>query len=75
MRSGSRVVPVSKPEAGEAALALTRKNLSRNTVRMGITQNPVGLGIVEAGQSKPEVVKPCRDIRMGTFWPTSFPSL
>ncbi|MGO7042132.1 TraH family protein [Rhizobium acaciae] len=66
VRSGNRVVLVPKPTTTEEALALIRDNLGRNTVRVGVTQYPAGLGIVEAGQLKPEMVEPCENIRMGT---------
>lgn len=66
VRSGNRVVLVPKPTTPEEALALIRDNLGRNTVRVGITQYPAGLGIVEAGELKPDMVEPCENIRMGT---------
>ncbi|MDR6101827.1 hypothetical protein QE369_002024 [Agrobacterium larrymoorei] len=66
VRSGNRVVLVPKATTPEEALALIRDNLGRNTVRVGITQYPAGVGIVEAGQLKPDVVEPCENIRMGT---------
>ena len=66
VRSGNRVVLVPKPPTPEEAWALIRDNLGRNTVRVGITQYPAGLGIVEAGQLKPDIVEPCENIRMGT---------
>ncbi|CVI64395.1 TraH family protein (plasmid) [Agrobacterium leguminum] len=66
VRSGNRVVLVPKPTTPEEALALIRNNLGRNTVRVGITQYPAGLGIVEAGQLKPDLVDACENIRMGT---------
>ncbi|MDH0117147.1 TraH family protein [Rhizobium pusense] len=66
VRSGNRVVLVPKPTTPEEALALIRDNLGRNTVRVGLTQYPAGLGIVEAGQLKPDMVEPCENIRMGT---------
>ena len=66
VRSGNRLVLVPKPETPEEALALIRDNLGRNTVRVGVTQYPAGLGIVEAGQLKPGMVEPCENIRMGT---------
>jgi hypothetical protein len=47
-------------------LALIRDNLGRNTVRVGITQYPAGLGIMEAGELKPDLVDACETIRMGT---------
>lgn len=63
---GNRVVPVPRPNTAEEALALIGDNLGRNTVRVGITQYPAGLGIVEAGQMKPDLVDACENIRMGT---------
>lgn len=66
VRSGNRLVMVPKPTTSEEALALIRDNLGRNTVRVGITQYPAGLGIVEVGQLRPEMVEPCENIRMGT---------
>ncbi|CUX68820.1 conjugal transfer protein TraH (plasmid) [Agrobacterium tumefaciens] len=66
VRSGNRVVLVPKPTTPEEALVLIRDNLGRNTVRVGITQYPAGVGIVEAGQLKPDIVEPCENIRMGT---------
>ncbi|RYD22220.1 MAG: conjugal transfer protein TraH [Spirochaetia bacterium] len=66
VRSGNRVVLVPRPKTAEEALALIRDNLGRNTVRVGITQYPAGLGIVEAGQMKPDLVNACANIRMGT---------
>ncbi|ACM30978.1 MULTISPECIES: TraH family protein [Rhizobium/Agrobacterium group] len=66
VRSGNRVVLVPRAKTAEKALALIRDNLGRNTVRVGITQYPAGLGIVEAGQMKPNLVDACENIRMGT---------
>lgn len=66
VRSGNRIVLVSKPTTPEEALALIRENLGRNMVRVGITQYPAGLGIVQAGELKPDLVDPCENIRMGT---------
>jgi hypothetical protein len=66
VRSGNRIVLVPKPTTPDEALALIRDNLGRNTVRVGITQYPAGLGIMEAGQLKPDLIEPCENIRMGT---------
>jgi hypothetical protein len=67
VRSGkNRIVLVPKPTTPDEALALIRDNLGRNTVRVGITQYPAGLGILEAGQLKPDLVGACENIRMGT---------
>ncbi|MBB4116370.1 hypothetical protein FHT80_005744 [Rhizobium sp. BK226] len=66
VRSGNRVVLVPKATNSEEALALIRDNLGRNTVRVGITQYPAGLGILEAGALKPDLIDSCANIRMGT---------
>ncbi|MDQ1199250.1 TraH family protein [Agrobacterium sp. SORGH_AS 787] len=66
VRYGNRVLLVPKPITPEEALALIRDNLGRNTVRVGITQYPAGLGLLEAGELKPDMVEPCKNIRMGT---------
>ncbi|BBD41485.1 conjugal transfer protein TraH (plasmid) [Aminobacter sp. Y103A] len=66
VRSGNRIVLVPKPTTPEETLALIRENLGRNMVRVGITQYPAGLGIMEAGELKPNLVDPCENIRMGT---------
>ncbi|WP_430246263.1 TraH family protein [Neorhizobium sp. DAR64861/K0K2] len=66
VRSGNRVILVPRPKTADEALALIRDNLGRNTVRVGITQYPAGLGIVEAGQLKPDLVDACENIRLGT---------
>ncbi|MBO0134185.1 TraH family protein [Agrobacterium burrii] len=66
VRSGNRTVLVPKPKTPEEALALIRDNLGRNIVRVGMTQYPAGLGILEAGQLKADLVDACENIRMGT---------
>ncbi|WP_320203861.1 TraH family protein [Agrobacterium rosae] len=66
VRSGNRIVLVPKPTTPDEALSLIRDNLGRNTVRVGVTQYPAGLGIMEAGQLKPDLIEPCENVRMGT---------
>jgi hypothetical protein len=66
VRSGNRVILVPKPNTAEEAMELIRQNVGRNVTRVGITQYPAGLGILEAGQLKPDLVDACENIRMGT---------
>ena len=66
VRSGNRVVLVPKPGTPDEAMELIRQNLGRNVVRVGITQYPARLGVMEAGELKPNLVDPCGNIRMGT---------
>ncbi|AUX79338.1 TraH family protein [Sinorhizobium fredii] len=66
VRSGKRVVLAPKPATPEAAMGLIRQNIGRNVVRVGITQYPAGLGVLEAGELKPDLVDACANLRMGT---------
>ena len=66
VRSGSRLVLVPKPTTSDDAMELIRKNIGRNTIRVGITQYPAGLGIMEAGELKPDIVDACANLKMGT---------
>lgn len=66
VRSGNRMVLVPRPGTPDEAMELIRQNLGRNVVRVGITQYPAGLGVMEAGELKPNLVDPCGNIRMGT---------
>lgn len=66
VRSGNRVVLVPRPSTPDEVMKLIRQNVGRNMVRVGITQYPAGLGIMEAGELKPDLVDPCENLRMGT---------
>ncbi|MDO6966051.1 TraH family protein [Rhizobium alvei] len=66
VRSGNRIVLVPKPKTADEAMGLIRKHIGRETIRVGITQYPAGLGIMEAGALKPDLVDPCENLRMGT---------
>lgn len=66
VRSGNRVVPVPKPATPDQAMELIRQYVGRNIVRVGITQYPAGVGVIEAGELKPDLVDACANLRMGT---------
>lgn len=66
VRSGNRIVLVPKPATSDEAMELIRQNVGRNIVRVGVTQYPAGLGIMEAGELKPNLVDPCENLRKGT---------
>ncbi len=66
VRSGNRVVLVPQAKTAEAAMDIIRRNIGHNTVRVGITQYPAGVGLFDAGQLKPDLVDACDNIRMGT---------
>lgn len=66
VRSGNRVVLVPKPATADEAMNLIGQHVGRNVVRVGVTQYPAGLGVVEAGQLKSDLVDACANLRMGT---------
>lgn len=66
VRAGNRVVLVPRPTTPEAAMDLIRENIGRYVVRAGITQYPAGLGVLEAGALKADLVDACANLRMGT---------
>lgn len=66
VRSGNRIVLVPKPATPTEAMELIRQHIGRNAIRVGITQYPAGLGVMEAGELKPDLVDPCENLRMGT---------
>lgn len=66
VRSGNRVVLVPKPATSDEAMELIRQHVGRNVIRVGITQYPAGLNILEAGELKPDLIEPCENLRMGT---------
>lgn len=66
VRSGNRIVLVPRPATSDEAMELIRQHVGRNIVRVGVTQYPADLGIMEAGALKPDLVDPCENLRMGT---------
>ncbi|RWK26975.1 TraH family protein [Mesorhizobium sp.] len=66
VRSGNRVVLVPKPTTPDEAMDLIREHVDRSIVRVGITQYPAGLGVVEVSELKPDLVDACANLRMGT---------
>jgi len=66
VRSGNRVVLVPKPTTPDEAMALIRQRIGREIVRVGLTQYPAGLGLMEAGEVKSDLVDACANLRMGT---------
>lgn len=45
---------------------LVRQHVGRNTVRVGVTQYPAGLGVLDAGELKPDLVDACTNLQIGT---------
>lgn len=66
VKSGGRRVLVEKPRTPEEALEIVRQNIKGSVVRVGLTQLPAGIGIVDASELKPDLIDPCVNLRMGT---------
>ena len=66
VKSGGRLVLVEKPRTPEEALDLVRQNIRGSVVRVGLTQLPAGIGVMDASELKPDLVDPCTNLRMGT---------
>lgn len=63
---GNRTILVPKPETIEQAIATTREWVGQATVRVGLTQYPVGLGITDPSEIGYELFDSCENLRMGT---------
>lgn len=66
VKSGGRLVLVEKPRTPDEALEIVRQNIRGSVVRVGLTQLPAGIGVVDASELKPDLVDPCTNLRMGT---------
>lgn len=66
VRSGNRVVLVPQAKTSEEAMDLIRKYAGHAVVRAGITQYPVGVGITDVSQLRPNLVDTCKNVRIGT---------
>lgn len=66
VKSGNRVVLVPKPSTPDEAMELIRQHVGGHVVRVGVTQYPAGLGVMDAGELKSDLVDRCENIRMGT---------
>lgn len=66
VRSGDRVVLISKPATQDEAMTLVRQYVGKAVVRVGITQYPAGLGVSDVSELEADLVDACANIRMGT---------
>ncbi len=47
-------------------MAIVRQYVGQAVVRVGLTQFPVGVGVMEASDLKPDLVNACQNLRKGT---------
>ncbi|ANP89337.1 TraH family protein [Rhizobium leguminosarum] len=66
VKSGGRLILVPKPTTADEAMEIIRQNVGQAVVRAGLTQIPVGIGVKDASELKPDLVDACENLRMGT---------
>ncbi len=66
VKSGGRLILVPKPASADDAMDIIRQNIGQAVVRAGLTQMPVGIGVKDASELKPDLVDACENLRMGT---------
>ncbi|MDN5929016.1 MAG: conjugal transfer protein TraH [Hyphomicrobiales bacterium] len=66
VRSGDRLILVPKATTPEEAVDIIRQYVGRAVVRVGITQLPAGIGMMDASELKSNLVDACENLRMGT---------
>lgn len=64
--SGNRVILPEPPKTPEAAASLAQHFVGNATVRAGVTQFPVGVGISDVTQITADLFDACKNIGMGT---------
>ena len=66
VKSGGRLILVSKAASTEEAMAIVRQYAGQAVVRVGLTQFPAGVGVKEPADLKPDLVDACQNLRKGT---------
>ncbi|AYD05296.1 conjugal transfer protein TraH [Neorhizobium sp. NCHU2750] len=66
VRWGDKKILLTKPATTEEALEIVRQNAVMATVRVGITQLPVGYGVGKVEQLDGKLLDACDNLRTGT---------
>lgn len=66
VKSGGRLILIPKATTPDEAMAIVRQHVGQAVVRVGLTQFPVGVGVKDAADLKPDLVDPCENLRKGT---------
>lgn len=66
VRWGDKKILIPKPKTAEEAFDIVRQHAGMATVRVGITQLPVGHGVGEIEQPDGKILEPCENLRAGT---------
>jgi hypothetical protein len=66
VNAGGRLILVPKPHTPMEALDIVSQYIGKASVRVGLTQYPAGIGIMEAGQLDAGLVDSCQNLKLGT---------
>lgn len=66
VKAGDRLILVPASKTEREAIELVKRFADKAVVRVGVTQFPVGIGVADASDLKPELVDTCENIRMGS---------
>jgi hypothetical protein len=64
--SGNRVILPEAPQTKDEAMRLVQSFVGKAVVRVGLTQYPAGLGVIEVSALSPDLVDACGNIRVGS---------
>lgn len=63
---GDKMILVPAPKSAEEAVETTRQGADKASVRVGLTQYPVGLGVTDPSEIGLELFDTCENLRLGT---------
>jgi hypothetical protein len=66
VRAGDRLILVPASKTEREAMEIIKRFVGNAVVRVGVTQLPVGIGVKDVTELKPELVDACENIRMGS---------
>jgi len=66
VKSDGRLVLIPRPATADDAMTVIRSYAGQALVRAGLTQMPVGIGVSDPSELKPDLVDPCENIRAGS---------
>ncbi|KQV17072.1 conjugal transfer protein TraH [Rhizobium sp. Root1203] len=66
VKADGRLILIPKPRSTDEAMGVVRDYVGHAVVRVGITQFPAGVGVVDASQLQPDMFDACANLRTGT---------
>jgi hypothetical protein len=66
VKSGGRSILVPRAKTPDEAMGLIRQYVGQAVVRVGLTQFPAGVGIMDASELRSDLIDACENLRTGT---------